>query len=153
MTLSVSNSLFTGNIYDGIQINSNGSGNLTASIDRTIVDSNTVGLGVYGLNTGSGAITVAVKDSVASNNTSQGFLVQGGPHVSNLKLMHCQAVGNGTGVEAEDSLAALWLAQSSVTGNNTGYKASSPGVINSYGDNYFDDNGGTSGTLGTASRQ
>jgi hypothetical protein len=152
-TLSVSNSLFTGNSIDGIQIVSQGSGKITASIDRTVLDSNEEGLGVYGQNPGTGDLYVAVKDSVASNNTGNGFFVQGSPHLSNLKLLHSQAIGNGTGVGAKGSQGFLWLAQSSLTGNTTGYSASSSGVIYSYGDNYFDSNGGESGSLGTANRE
>ena len=68
-------------------------------------------------------------------------------------LTRSVAIGNSLGVHAIGTNATLQLAQSTVTGNMTGYRTDSGGVISSYGDNYIDDNGANIGTLGPASKQ
>jgi len=139
-TLAVSNSYFDDNIHDGIVIEPFSSGAVTASIDRTGFNNNShAGLVVSGLS-GTGALTVAVADSVAANGT-YGFAVESGAanSVSNLSLTHILAEGNSnTGVAAIGTNATLWLAKSTATGNGNMFLAGSGGVINSYVDNYLD---------------
>jgi hypothetical protein len=55
--------------------------------------------------------------------------------------------GNRTyGLIAVGTNATLWLAQSTVTGNATGYISDGGAVINTYGDNYFAANGNPIGS-------
>jgi hypothetical protein len=159
--LAVSSSYFNDNGNAGIIIATQSSGAITASIDRTGFYSNVgPGLFVDGSN-GTGALTVGVTDSVAANNAASsgsigsGFIVHSAANqsVSNLSLTHALTEGNGFGVSAIGANATLWLAQSTMTGNGTGFSASSGGVINSYGDNYFATNGANSGSLTGVSKQ
>jgi hypothetical protein len=62
-------------------------------------------------------------------------------------------VGNQAGVLAQGTNATLWLAQSTITGNGSGYTANMGGVINSYGDNYFSANPLNSGSLTAVTKQ
>lgn len=159
-TLAVSNSYFNDNAGNGIGIEPRSSGAITAAIDRTeFHDNANIGLFVYAVN-GTGPVSVAVTDSVAANgnsfNGNTGFDVESGTNrsVSNLSLTHSLAVGNAIGVAAGSSNATLWLAQSTVTGNGTGYSASNGGVIKSYGDNYLAaGNGSNTGSLTSVGRQ
>jgi hypothetical protein len=151
-TLAVSNSYFTNNASNGIVIETLSSGAVTAAIDRTEFNNNAnIGLFVWGAN-GTGAINVAVTDSVAANSNkfsgNTGFEVEGG----NLSLTHSLAVGNAVGVATSQN-STIWLAQSTLTGNVVGYDASS-GAIKSYGDNYLlAGNGSNLGTLTSVGKQ
>ena len=153
--LTVSNSNFYDNGAAGILIENASPAAVTASIDRTgLYNNGEAGLLVGGDN-GTGDLKVSVTDSVASNN-NVGFLVQSSANhsFSNLSLTHSQAAGNGVGVEAVSTNATLWLAQSTVTGNANGFFISLPAVINSYGDNYINNNNGPStGSLTPVGKQ
>ena len=152
-TLAVSNSDFNNTGNTGVAITAISSGAMTASFKRTeFNNNNTVGLEVNGV-IGTGAINVAVTDSVVANN-GLGVQVQSvsGQSVVNATLTHSQVVGNGLGFAATGANATLWLAQSTVTGNTNGYGANG-GVINTYDDNYFADNGSSGGTLTPANKQ
>jgi hypothetical protein len=154
-SLAVSNSYFNDNARIGFDIQLNSSGGITAAIDRTNFSGNGTGLFVLGA-VGTGALTVSVTDSVAANNSSAGFMVQSATShsVSNLSLTHSLAEGDSTGVEASGANATLWLAQSTVTGNSAhGFVATSSGIINSFGDNYFAANGATTGSLTNVVKQ
>jgi hypothetical protein len=110
---------------------------------------------VFGAN-GTGPINVAVTDSVASNGGagSGGFLVVSDTgSVSNLVLTRVRASGNTGGIAAVGANAIIRLAQSTVTGNTSGYSSQMGGQVLSYGDNVIDDNGGNGGTLGSATKQ
>ncbi|HEX3439181.1 MAG TPA: right-handed parallel beta-helix repeat-containing protein, partial [Pseudolabrys sp.] len=138
-TLAVSNSYFNDNNLDGIFIEPQSSGPITASIDRSVFSGNGgEGLLAFGA-AGTGALNVAVTNSVAVNNGDEGFSVSSNMShsVSNLSLTHSLAEGNGNGVVAVGINAAVWLAQSTVTGNTFGFVIGTGGVINTYVDNYF----------------
>jgi hypothetical protein len=158
-TLSVSNSYFTDSGV-GIRIQPQTTGTVAAAIERVGLSGNAAGLWVYGL-AGTGAINVAVTDSVAANN-NVGFAVysETGHSVSSLVLTRATAAGNVIGVRASTGsagesrqLATVRLAQSTVTGNLIGYEALASGVILSYGDNYIDVSAANVGTLGSATKQ
>jgi hypothetical protein len=101
-----------------------------------------------------GAINVGVMDSVVSNSFI-GIIAgsSSGHSVINLSLTRTLAVGNGGGVTAQGTNANVWLAQSTITSNGTGYNVNTGGIINSYGDNYFANNPINSGILTGATKQ
>jgi hypothetical protein len=142
-TLAVSNSYFNDNNQNGIAIEIFGSG-VTASIDRSGFSGNHISGFLVG---GTGPVAVGVVDSVAANNGSQGFFIETSGSAINLSLTHTLTEGNGIGVQATGTNATIWLAQSTVTGNTTGFNASSSGVINTFQDNYFTNNGPNTGSL------
>jgi len=153
--LAVSNSYFVDNQSLGVDIQPQSSGTTIAAIDRTGLYGNELGLYVGGTNS-TGALTVAVTDSVAANNGSQGFIVQSSTthSISNLSLTHVLSEGGGIGVEATGPNATLWLAQSTVTGSSiNGFAASLGGVIKSFGDNYFAADASNLGSLTSAGKQ
>jgi hypothetical protein len=152
MALTVSDSAFINNAGNGMLLLRQGSGALTVSITRTELSGNGFdGIDVDG-SAGTGlALTVAVTDSVLAHNAAAGI---GADSIvsatTNVTLTAIQSSGNATGVAASDN-ATVWLAQSTVASNAAGYSAQSSGVINSYGDNYFANNGASTGSLTAAS--
>ena len=155
-TLTVTNSAFENN-GAGVQIQPSSGGSVFAAFDATQITGNSVngGLLLNDSSAGAGVINVAVTNSVISNNTAGGVSVASSQSATNLYLTHVQVTNNPTfGVQSTGTEAAVWIGQTTITGNPTqGYNASSGGVINSFDDNYIADNGSNSGTLGTASKQ
>jgi hypothetical protein len=100
-----------------------------------------------------------VTDSVAANNVSggngTGFLVQSAANqsVATLAVMHSSAIANSFGISAFGANTTLVVGQSTVTGNTTGYSASSGGIIDSYGDNNIFINGANMGSLSLVTKQ
>ena len=147
-TLAVSNSYFDGNGGSGIFIKLSNTGGITAAIDRTGMNGNTGdGLQIQAVSGSTAALTVAMTDSVAANNSFAGVLLDntGALGVINMSLTHSLVSGNGVGLFGEGSGAAFWLAQSTLTGNPTGFNLQTNSVINSFGDNYFAENGKSTG--------
>jgi hypothetical protein len=160
-TLAVSDSYFSDNVSNGLDVEPQSSGPVTAAITRSgFYDNGNINFFVYGAN-GTGAVNVAVTDSVAANsfsfNGATGFAVSAGSNrsVSNLSLTRCLAVGNSIGVDADSFNATIWLAQSTVTGNGQGFSQSNGGVINTYGDNSIaaGNQGGNGGTITFVGKQ
>jgi hypothetical protein len=147
LTVEDSHFLNNGLANDGFGILVHSSGPITASLVRTEFTGNPNGLGVFTY--GSAAVSAAVTDSVAANNSAAGFLVgsyDGG--VVNLSLTNDQIVDNGYGIQVFTGSAVVWLAQSVVAGNGTaGFQVTSGGVLNSYSNNYFANNGSNTGSL------
>ena len=56
-------------------------------------------------------------------------------------VFHSVAANNDTAFWANGAGATLRVANSMVTGNINGWKATAGGVVQSYGDNYIDGNG------------
>ena len=108
----------------------------------------------YGIeaNAIAGAVSVAVTDSVIANNGVWGVAADSnGPPVS-LFLTNDQISGNGYGIGvisySGTATVTVWLAQSTVAGNTSVFQFYGSGVINSYGNNYFADNGNNNSTTG-----
>ena len=140
-TLTVSDSFFMNSVSaNGIFISALSSGSITASINRTALSGNG-GNGLDAANNGSsGAVNVAFSDSVAANN-NRGLVVDGtGTSVVNLVVTNSLITGNGIGVEPFIATGTISLARSSIVANTTGFSVSM-GPVDSFGDNYFADNG------------
>jgi hypothetical protein len=152
-TLSVSNSYFN-NSAAGILIQPSSTGPVTAAIDHTSFDRDGgEALDVNGVGS-TGTINVGVTDSVVSNSFIGVIAGSGSGHsVVNLSLTHTLVAGNQTGVSAQGTNAIVWLSQSTITSNTTGYNANTGGVINSFSDNYFSNNTSNSGVLSGATKQ
>ena len=149
-TLAVTKSYFIDNGGNGITLNTGGSGAITASIARTGFYGNAAdGLLAVSATTSTKNLAVGVVDSVAANNGLLGFGAASDTNNSttNVTLTHSLVVGSGTGVEAIGVNATLWLAQSTVTGNGHGFNASESGIIDTFQDNYFANNGANTGGL------
>jgi hypothetical protein len=149
--LTITNSSFE-NDNTAVLVDPSGSGAVSVAFDAVQITGNsTNGLFVTS-NSGTGDIHVAVSNSVISNNAVGGAWASSTAATTNLYLTNVQVANNGEfGVQSTGSSAVVWLAQSTVASNAAGYSAQSSGVINSYGDNYFANNGANTGSLTAAS--
>ena len=149
-TLSVANSYFTDN-NAGIVVEPTASGDITGAIDRVTASGNAGAcVSVYGGNgpfNGTQRLYVSVTDSVAANNGGWGFLAQsGGRTVGRLFVSRSAAVGNGIGIASIGGI--LYLAQSTVVGNQTSFSVTGVfGFIDTFQDNYIPDVSGSTGNL------
>jgi hypothetical protein len=150
-SLLVSDTLVADNSGNGIVVQPTGSGTVTAVLNRVEVNNNGAnGIEVAG-NFSTGTIKATVSESVATGNShldQVGFFAVS----STLTVFHSVASNNYTGIEAAGSGGTLTIAQSMVTGNNFGWNAGG-GVVQSYGDNYFNGNGSNAGSLTPVSKQ
>jgi len=154
-TLTVSNSCFYSGHFEGILIDAQSSGLVSAAIDRTVLSGNGTGLGVSGLS-GTAKITVAVTDSVAANNSGPGFAaVDNGSSVAAITVSHTAVVGNSIGVSATGQFAAIVLAQSTLMGNSTAaFEANLGAFVFTFDNNFLSFNGANNvGSLTTTSAQ
>ncbi len=81
---------------------------------------------------------VVVRDSVSSNNNTNGFIcVTANVAAGELTLDNCLTTGNGTnGVKSETALATVRLNNVTIVDNNTGLTSASGGVIATFGNNH-----------------
>jgi hypothetical protein len=153
-SLTVSNSRFVDN-WEGIYIEVDSVGAVSADFDRTSLSGNAnLGLYAYGLN-GIGAITIGMTDSVASHNGDGIYVLSGADGANiNISVTHSLFVRNGIGFTAEGTNTSIWLAQSTLAGNETSFFAGNGGEVVTYGDNYVSgDNGPPSGVFTTGTKQ
>jgi len=153
--LSVSNLLVADNSGSGVLLRPTGSA--TAVFNRVELGNNGGhGILVNGFNsTGANTINATVSESVAAGNGNAGFFSasQSGNAPTSITLFHSVAANNNVGVAANGSGAILLLANSTVTGNTSGWFQVSSGIVASYGDNYIDGNAGNTGSLTPYNKQ
>jgi len=112
-TVNVSDSIIRNNSSSGILIKPSLTGSATGSIDNVRMYRNAAGLRVEDRG------KIAVRNSIASNNTNAGFNVVSSGAAAQLLIEHSSALFNGAGFNANGSQATLTLT-SNVAGNNTG---------------------------------
>jgi hypothetical protein len=130
--LSVSNTLANDNVLDGIALLGTAP-NITATFNRVEANNNGTGILVAGL--GSNAITVTVSDSVLAHNSGSGIVSQ----IATVTLVRSVVANNGKGLNAVNG--TFRVAQSTVTGNTSGWVTIGSGVVLSAGDNTIEGNG------------
>ena len=145
-TLVVSNTFIAANTgFPGVLVSPHAV-NLTvqAVLNRVELHSNFRGLYVYDFGLTGGTIDVSAVDTVASNNSSNGFDVETSTvssPVAHVSLVRATAAKNGNaGVEAEGPQSTIRLAQSLLTGNGQGWAQGGGSLVVSYGNNFIDDN-------------
>jgi hypothetical protein len=153
----VSNTLVSDNGGHGINLGSSGSGIVAAALNRVESSNNGgQGIAIFGLGSSGGTITANVYESIVSGN---GFGVTvssaSGQAVAKVTLFHSAVANNpNIGIAAVGANATLTVDQSAVTGNTDGgWSIVSSGVIKTYQDNYFNDNGTNGGSLDNVSKQ
>jgi len=119
-----------------------GTGGTRATIDNTHSDLNGNGFIV------SGSLNVmTVRDSVATNNTIDGFRAEAS---GNMDVINCQASQNATGIEASGAGALIRVSRTTVSRNSTNGLGFSGGTIQSYGNNEVSANTGNNGPFSAA---
>jgi hypothetical protein len=149
LKLTVSNTLIENNgnslTGGGISIAPTGAATVKATLTRTQVINNVVGVSVDGDN-GTGAIDLTVRDTDVSGNSTQG-LVSKSPNAGDALIRigiadSTVASNGGIGVQSVGQKSTVRIGSSIVNGNlAAGLQANNGGVLQSYGDNYTDGNG------------
>ena len=119
----------------GIQLARTGAGSVVATIDRVRLERNRFGVRVED------AARATVRDSSASNNSTNGFVAFSAGGASTLTLEHALAADNtNNGISALGAAATVRLSNTTVIGNGTGLNAGG-GAIVSFGNNQVTGNG------------
>jgi hypothetical protein len=141
------------NSTEGIFVTPSAAASVRGSVNRTRLVNNS-GDGMFlNANTTTGNIKMDVRDSLASNNGSDGFGVTSSSAVAQLQIDSSTATNNATGLAASGSAnAILRFTRSTVFANGTGANATSPAQVLSYMTNSVDGNG-TNGTFTTTAQQ
>jgi Right handed beta helix region len=137
--LFVSNTLISDNGLDGIFINPYSTGTTTGVLDHVQLDNNAR----FGLSVATGGtnhvIRLTFADSVSTNNGA-GIIVA--EAIGTIMVRNSTIANNvGLGLSAVGPGAAIFVTQSTITGNSTAWDVTFPGVVLSYGDNNIDGNG------------
>jgi len=138
--LSVSNTLVSDIVSDGIIIASLGSGTTKAVFDHVTMENND-GAGVN-VQTNTQTIDLTVTDSVSANNLVgiEGNSFTGGT-VNIMVRNSTLANNNEIGLSVTNAGAIIWVTRSTVTGNGTGWSTASGGTLTTFGDNNIVGNG------------
>ena len=152
-SLAISNSQFNDNIGTGIAIQSRSTGAIGATIDHTELSGNFANNLFVGPAGGTGTVTVAVTDSVAASNFAGVVASTLNQSTIAITLTHVLLQNNNYGAQSTGTNAAIFLGQSTLTGNTEEFSADHSGVIYSYGDNYAAANVTYTGSLTPATKQ
>jgi hypothetical protein len=172
-TLQVENCVIAGFIYSGIDVETSASSKLFVR-DSEIRGQTTTGKGID-LSTTSGTVTAYVDRTRLEKNTLAGVyigenvradvrhsLVTGsdvGLHVSaasgasQLTVDNCQVTANTTGVKSEGAVATARVSNSTITRNDTGWTTASSGTLLTRSNNTLTANVADGSTSGTYSAQ
>jgi hypothetical protein len=146
----IGNTMVSDNGHDGILVVPSGTnGTAQGVIDHVAAFNNVVnGIAVAGINTTSTtAITVAITNSVASNNAAAGiYSASSASHAPvTVTVSNTTASNNATGLIAGNgpsgSLGTIQITQTLVTANTTGVAVANSGIVNTFGDNDINLNG------------
>ena len=132
-----------------IYIAPTGSGSVNTEIERSIIVNNGGGVRTNGQG-GSGGLTTTLRNSVSSQNTSDGVASVSNGAAVRTYVIDSSINNNGVGLSANGSGAALYLARSLMTNNSVGVAASG-GTVYTYGDSRVINNvveGATMTTVG-----
>ena len=120
---------------------------MTATFNRVELYDNDIGLNVNPFNN-TVSTRVTVTDSVAAGNFIGFEIVAPGSAAAASTLTVVRSVvannvgiGSGTGLVADGANATVRLGQSTVTGNDIGWRATGGALLQSFGDNYIAGNG------------
>jgi len=147
--VAMSNTLVADNGGAAIVFGAN-SGSIKAVLNRVEMYHNSNGGIIVDGNTGTGTIDVTVADSVAANNSANGFgvtAVVGQAATARLMVVRSVAANNAvTGISADGAKATLRIGQSVMTGNANSWLSTNGATLQSYADNKIDGNGDASPT-------
>jgi hypothetical protein len=134
-SLAVSDTYVANNGLSGILVQPSAAGTVTAVFNRVESDNNLQHGIILNGNVATGTLSATVTNSVAAGNQGTGFAVFTSSEPASLMVYGSVAANNGTGIEATETGAMLWIGQSTVTGNANGWQTTVGGVIQSAGTN------------------
>jgi parallel beta helix pectate lyase-like protein len=142
LSFAITNTTASNNGFAGIRYVPSGS-TATANgvIDHVVASNNGNAPGISINTLGGGSATVAISNSIASGNSTNGIFIYNGSAALSVSIDHVSATDNGYGVLAEGTATVL-LGRSVITSNITGVaNSTSPNTFYSYGNNAINNNG------------
>jgi len=126
----------------GIFINPAAGGSAKATILRTTVVNNILGIRADASNGATGPIAVTVQDCVVGHSVFGGIVSfsQAGQQPTTVIVQGSTSNSNGAGLNANGPTATLRIGSSIVTNNNTAYTVSNGATMTSFGNNQIIDN-------------
>jgi hypothetical protein len=146
---AVVNTIAVNNAYAGIGYSqSSGNAMATGTIDHVVANNNGIyGIDVVLLNSATGAASISISNSVASNNSGGSGIDVLGPSYT-VTVDNDQVSNNYYGVHVNQSTVLL---SRSVISNNSNYGIGNVGgTVDTYGDNRIKANGNSNAVQGTA---
>jgi len=116
----ITNTIVSNNGFVGINyIPQSGSATATGVIDRVVATNNITGIAI---NTGfgGGPMTVAISNSIASNNSNSGIFFQNGSAALTVSIDNTSVSGNAVNGIAALNTTQVLLGRSAITGNGVG---------------------------------
>jgi hypothetical protein len=126
---------------------SNGAVGVNGVIDQVAAAGNTVGINISQTVGYTGAVVIAISNSVVGNNAGNGIYIQNtSSGAVTVSIDNADISGNSTGIYAYATPKVL-LGRSVITGNGTNgiNNSTSPNTIYTYGDNRINQNGTNNG--------
>jgi len=136
----------------GILIEPGSGTGVVASIDRTTLTNNALGVRADSTNSSAG-VSVSIANSKISSNALAGINSFAGIGPTNVMVSNTLVAGNGQGLKANGALAALRIGNSTVTGNATATTILNSATINSFGTNQIMDNTSAGSAIPVISQQ
>jgi hypothetical protein len=149
-SLTVANTLIYNVGFRGIHVNPPGGS--AASMEAVVYRSgvhNTGDVGIFAQGTGAtGTINMTVSDTVSSGNAADGIRANSlGGATTTLSVVRSTSSNNNVGISGANSDAIVRVADSMITGNNSGWTVSNGAVLQSYGNNFVNGNGANEGAM------
>jgi hypothetical protein len=95
------------------------------------------------------AAKLSVSNSYFTNNSFGAYIQTSGSGAITVAIERSAFFGNFEGLKATGANTAIWLNQTTITGNGIGYATGGGGTINSYLNSTINNNGSNTGTLTT----
>lgn len=147
-SLFVTNCSIRNNGGGGVYVRPGGGNIARANLEKVRMENN-----LFGLRADDGA-RVTVHDSVATENSANGFVLAGNATAVEVNLDHCVSANNEqVGVKAVGATAVMRISNTTVTGNGTGLQAPNGGSIVSFGNNRIAGNSADGAPTSTQPRQ
>ena len=139
----------TGTIGAAILIAPTGAASANVALTDVHVENNVAGIKVDGTG-GTGAINLAMVDSLSAGNTGSGLVVLSSAGHSNTTVMvnHSNLSNNVIGLRGDGPLTTVRIGSSVIGGNGTGVSITGGATVQSYGNNQLNGNT-TDGTIPT----
>jgi hypothetical protein len=128
--LQVINTTINNTSANAVLIQAGAAGTASASLEKTRLTN-----GSFGLKVNKGA--VSLKDSFIANIAQVGVKAFGVTSAAQITVDNTLVSDSGTGVNAQGSLATIFISGSTITNNATGISSSNSAVLTSFGNNRF----------------
>jgi hypothetical protein len=128
-----------GGFSGGMALQFQSAANATVSLERVQVTNNNIGFDADG--SSGNLLAVSIRDSLASGNTSSGFVAETTGGTTRMMIQNSEASNNGSnGIKADGTNALLFVGGSAIFGNASAITIKNGATLLSYQNNQIDGN-------------